>query len=32
VQLQIAAAEAQRTNGFLLWNPEGVYTPGALAR
>src|SRR5437016_4672355 len=26
VQLQIAAAEAHQTNGFLLWNPEGIYT------
>ena len=30
VQLQIEAAEAHHTNGFLLWNPEGVYTDGAL--
>jgi hypothetical protein len=31
VQLQIAAAQAHHTNGFLLWNPEGVYTTAALA-
>ena len=30
VQLQIAAAKAHHTNGFLLWNPEGVYTTAAL--
>jgi hypothetical protein len=30
VQLQIAAARAHHTNGFLLWNPEGVYTPDTL--
>jgi hypothetical protein len=30
VQAQIAAAEAHHTNGFLLWNPEGVYTAAAL--
>jgi hypothetical protein len=27
---QIFAARAHHTDGFLLWNPEGVYTPGAL--
>jgi hypothetical protein len=32
VQLQIAAAKAHHTNGFLLWNPEGVYTTAALGR
>jgi hypothetical protein len=32
VQAQIAAAEAHQTNGFLLWNPEGVYTAAALSR
>jgi hypothetical protein len=32
VRLQIAAAQAHHTNGFLLWNPEGVYTAAALAR
>jgi hypothetical protein len=32
VQLQIAAAQQHHTNGFLLWNPEGVYTTEALAR
>jgi hypothetical protein len=31
VELQIAAARAHHTDGFLLWNPEGVYTPDALA-
>jgi hypothetical protein len=31
VELQIAAAKAHHTNGFLLWNPEGVYTNAALA-
>jgi hypothetical protein len=31
VRLQIAAAQAHHTNGFLLWNPEGVYTTAALA-
>jgi len=30
VRAQIAAAEAYHTNGFLLWNPEGVYTRDAL--
>jgi hypothetical protein len=30
VQLQIAASRAHHTNGYLLWNPEGVYTDGAL--
>jgi hypothetical protein len=30
VQLQIAAAQQHHTNGFLLWNPEGVYTTPAL--
>jgi len=30
VGLQIAAARAHHTDGFLLWNPEGVYTPDAL--
>jgi hypothetical protein len=30
VKLQIAAAQAQRTRGFLLWNPEGLYSAGAL--
>lgn len=28
---QIAAARRQRAGGFLLWNPEGVYTKEALA-
>jgi hypothetical protein len=31
VQAQIFAAQAQQTDGFLLWNPEGVYTTQALA-
>jgi hypothetical protein len=31
VRLQIAAARAHHTNGFLLWNPEGVYSTAALA-
>ena len=31
VEEQIAAARAHHTQGFLLWNPLGVYTPGALA-
>jgi hypothetical protein len=30
VRLQIAAARGMGTNGFLLWNPEGVYSSGAL--
>ncbi len=30
VQDQIYAARAHHTDGFLLWNPLGVYTPGAL--
>lgn len=32
VQLQIAAARAHHTGGFLLWNPEGVYTNAALSQ
>jgi hypothetical protein len=31
VEQQIAAARAHGAQGFLLWNPEGVYTPGSLA-
>jgi hypothetical protein len=31
VRLQIAAARAHHTAGFLLWNPEGLYSAGALA-
>ena len=27
---QISAARRARAGGFMLWNPEGVYTPGAL--
>jgi hypothetical protein len=30
VRQQIDAAEANQTQGFLLWNPTGTYTPGAL--
>ena len=30
VRLQIAAARALGASGFLLWNPEGVYTDAAL--
>jgi hypothetical protein len=30
MRLQIAAAKAHHTNGFLLWNPEGVYATAAL--
>jgi hypothetical protein len=31
VRDQIFAARAHHTDGFLLWNPNGEYTPGALA-
>ena len=31
VQAQILAARDARTKGYLLWNPSGVYTDGALA-
>jgi hypothetical protein len=31
IQAQIAAARAHGAKGFLLWNPLGLYTPGALA-
>jgi hypothetical protein len=31
VRAQIDAARRQNVRGFLLWNPEGVYTSGALA-
>jgi hypothetical protein len=31
VQDQIAAARKLGARGYLLWNPLGVYTPGALA-
>jgi hypothetical protein len=31
VQAQIAAARQLGAKGYLLWNPSGVYTPGALA-
>jgi len=30
VRDQILAARAYHTDGFLLWNPLGVYTPGTL--
>ena len=30
VQAQIAAARRAKTRGFLLWNPEGVYTEQVL--
>jgi hypothetical protein len=30
VQAQIDAARRTRTRGFLLWNPEGVYTEQVL--
>ena len=28
---QVAAARRQHTRGFMLWNPEGVYTRDALS-
>ena len=31
VHAQIEAARLQGAKGFLLWNPEGVYTASALA-
>jgi hypothetical protein len=31
VRAQVDAARRQGVRGFLLWNPEGVYTPAALA-
>jgi hypothetical protein len=31
VQAQIAAARAYRSGGYMLWNPLGLYTTGALA-
>jgi hypothetical protein len=31
VRDQIEAARLMGARGYLLWNPEGVYTPGALA-
>jgi hypothetical protein len=30
VRAQIEAARLAKTRGFLLWNPEGVYTEQAL--
>ncbi len=29
---QVAAARRQHTRGFMLWNPEGIYTRGALSQ
>jgi hypothetical protein len=31
VRAQVQAARDAQSEGFLLWNPAGVYTPGALA-
>jgi hypothetical protein len=31
VEAQIEAARVAGAKGYLLWNPEGVYTEGALA-
>ena len=31
VRAQIEAARSLDTRGFLLWNPEGVYTSGVLS-
>ena len=31
VRAQIESARLQDSRGYLLWNPAGVYTPGALA-
>jgi hypothetical protein len=31
VQEQIQAARRHGAAGYLLWNPAGIYTPGALA-
>ena len=31
VKAQIEAARLMGARGYLLWNPEGVYTPGTLA-
>ena len=31
VRAQIDAARLMGARGYLLWNPLGVYTPGALA-
>jgi hypothetical protein len=30
VRGQIMAARDAQAEGYLLWNPSGVYTPGAL--
>ena len=32
VRAQIRAARDGGASGFLLWNPHGIYTPGALVR
>jgi hypothetical protein len=31
VKAQIEAARLMGARGYLLWNPEGLYTPGTLA-
>ena len=31
VRAQIDAARLMGAKGYLLWNPLGIYTPGALA-
>jgi hypothetical protein len=31
VRAQVEAARSLGTRGFLLWNPEGLYTRGALS-
>jgi hypothetical protein len=31
VRAQVEAARSLGTHGFLLWNPLGVYTTGALS-
>lgn len=31
IRAQVAASERWQSDGYLLWNAEGVYTPGALA-
>ena len=31
VKAQIEAARLMGARGYLLWNPLGIYTPGALA-
>ena len=32
LRAQVDAARSLDTHGFLLWNPVGVYTTGALSR